>query len=283
MPDLAEAPGPDALIAALRATGASMGEALGLTARALGPEAMRSQFDKAMRRSRFNWMGSGGAVAVLKAIAVNNPDLARWGLNRWLEGRFLKVSGNLDLNGETWVNALPDSLLVGGNLDLQDTGLTTVPEGLVVLGNLNLAGLPIGDIPAGTRVGGNLNLAWTKIRALPRGLVVGGALEVAYTALTVLPDDLKVGGFLELIRHPILATPKNLKVAGYLGLQGTPLRTLGQGLCVGSDCFLDGCPDWDGRIPEDAQIDGVIFTDRHPSPGIRLGAWRRLHPRGERP
>lgn len=62
-----------------------------------------------------------------------------------------------------------------GDLDLHNTPITSLPNELKV-------------------VGGNLYLAYTKITSLPDGLTVGGNLYLHDTPIISLPDGLKVGG-----------------------------------------------------------------------------------------
>ena len=50
---------------------------------------------------------------------------------------------------------------------------------------------------------GNLDLENTPITSLPKGLKVGGYLNLKNTSITSLPQDLKVGGWLYLANTPI--------------------------------------------------------------------------------
>ena len=101
--------------------------------------------------------------------------------------------GDLDLNN-TPITSLPDGLEVGGDLYLRNTKITSLPNGLKVGGYLDLSNTPITSLPNGLTVGGNLYLSDTPITSLPNGLTVGGDLDLRYTTITSLPKDLKVSG-----------------------------------------------------------------------------------------
>jgi hypothetical protein len=64
--------------------------------------------------------------------------------------------------------------IVKGDLDLDDSDITSLPDNL--------------------QVGGNLDLYGTSITSLPDDLYVGWDLDLSYTRITSLPDDLQVGG-----------------------------------------------------------------------------------------
>ena len=70
---------------------------------------------------------------------------------------------------------------------------------------------------------GNLNLNNTPITSLPAGLIVGGSLYLYNTQITSLPADLKVEGYLDLRSTQITSLPAGLKVGGNLDLNDTPL------------------------------------------------------------
>jgi hypothetical protein len=94
----------------------------------------------------------------------------------------LIIDGDLDLNN-TKITSLPDNLHVGGFLDLSDTNITSLPDNL--------------------HVEGNLSLSHTKITSLPNNLHVGGHLYVFNTKITSLPDNLHVKGNLYLLKTPL--------------------------------------------------------------------------------
>jgi len=70
---------------------------------------------------------------------------------------------------------------------------------------------------------GDLNLENTPITSLPQGLKVGGYLDLSNTLIVSLPQGLKVGGFLDLYNTKITSLPQDLKVGGDLNLSNTPL------------------------------------------------------------
>jgi hypothetical protein len=152
-----------------------------------------------------------------------------------------QLPGDLVLEGRSWATSLPTGVRVAGHLDLNGTAIAALPDDL--------------------EVGGYLNVANTRVRTWPKGLRVGHQLLLQNTAFTELPPGLRVQGDLLLFFAPIQSLPAGLKVEGCLG--------------------LEGCRDWDGKIPADAQVGKVLWTDRHPD-GLLLVDWRRLHPHGER-
>jgi hypothetical protein len=127
------------------------------------------------------------------------------------------------------------------------------------------------------------------VKSLPEGLGVSGKLEVAFTSITTLPSGIRIGGHLNLEGSDIRSLPEGLALGGGLNLHRTLIRTLPLGLRVGLEPMLRmlakldlrECPEWDGHIPEDAEILGMVVTDMHPR-GITLKDWRTAHPYGER-
>jgi hypothetical protein len=71
---------------------------------------------------------------------------------------------------------------------------------------------------------GDLNLQDTPITSLPEGLKVGGDLDLSNTPITSLPEGLKVGGCLYLNNTPITSLPEGFIVGGNLHLNNTPIR-----------------------------------------------------------
>jgi hypothetical protein len=74
--------------------------------------------------------------------------------------------------------------VVGGYLDLQNTGITRLPDNLVVGGSLYLQNTGITSLPDNLVVGGSLYLLFTGITRLPDNLVVGGSLYLQNTGIT---------------------------------------------------------------------------------------------------
>jgi hypothetical protein len=70
---------------------------------------------------------------------------------------------------------------------------------------------------------GDLDLENTPITSLPDNLKVGGYLDLGKTPINSLTDKLKVGGNLYLGKTPINSLPNNLKVGRYLNLRNTPI------------------------------------------------------------
>jgi hypothetical protein len=222
------------------------------------------------------------------------PD--RFTVGRWLavdhtpleslpEG--LTVNEFLDIS-YTQVKALPERFRVGGYLNLSHTGISALPDGLAVDSFLSLNGCPIATLPAGLRVNGLLSLKDTPVRALPEDLVVSESLVLTGSRIERLPDCVKkVGGSLHLDQTPITALPDGLEVTHYLTLEGASIRSLPAGLAVKGSLILNGCADWDGRIPEDAKVGfgkdgGWVFSGRDDlgERGVSAEAWRTRFPHG---
>jgi hypothetical protein len=99
-----------------------------------------------------------------------------------------------DLNLPNFNGTLPDSLTVGGDLYLRSFN-GTLPDSLIVGGNLNLQSFN-GTLPDSLTVGGDLYLPSFN-GTLPDSLTVGGDLYLQSFNGT-LPDSLTVGGDLYL-------------------------------------------------------------------------------------
>ena len=119
-----------------------------------------------------------------------------------LEQMMRENGGDLDLE-DTKITSLPDNLKVGGDLNLRGARITSLPENLIVGGWLDLYGTPITSLPDNLTVGGSLYLSDTQITSLPDNLTVGGSLNLNGTPITSLPDNLKVGGDLHSLPNKI--------------------------------------------------------------------------------
>ena len=75
----------------------------------------------------------------------------------------ISIHGNLELEGASEVDALPDNLSVGGWLYLRGTSITALPDNLSVGGWLDLRGTSITALPDNLSVGGSLYLTPQKI------------------------------------------------------------------------------------------------------------------------
>ena len=89
---------------------------------------------------------------------------------------------------------------------------------------------------------GNLDLENTPITSLPDNLIVGGDLYLTNSKITSLPDNLTVSGWLDLYNTPITSLPNNLKVGGGLGLSNTKISSLPKDLKVGKNLHLRNTP-----------------------------------------
>jgi len=153
----------------------------------------------------------------------------------------LTIKGDLDLENSN-ITSLPDGLMVYGTLDLYNCKqLISLPEDLYVSMNLDLAKTNITSLPDGLQVGGRLNLAYTKITSLPKNLDVGGELILNdCTELTSLPEGLEIQDNLYLSNCiKLTSLPKKIKVWDNLDLTGSAITFLPEGLEVGSELLLD--------------------------------------------
>ena len=92
-----------------------------------------------------------------------------------------------------WKNGIPlieEDLEVGGDLNLQDSKITSLPNGLVVGGDLILSGCEsLYSLPEGLEVGDSLDLIESSVEFLPKGLKVGRDLYIDETPLTKYTDE----------------------------------------------------------------------------------------------
>jgi hypothetical protein len=100
-------------------------------------------------------------------------------------------------------NSIPltkEQLNIDGNLNLENSKITSLPKGLKVDGYLSLAYSKIEELPKGLEVDGDLDLyGCAKLESLPEGLYVGGALFLNNcNKLKSLPKGLKVDGGLNI-------------------------------------------------------------------------------------
>ena len=227
---------PKADLLPLLATGASMGEALGLLVGSLGEVRYRplwQQWSEKQSKAR-------PVLEELHAVAVHSPVAANIWLTVWLEG---KASKKLDLVFKdcSWLTTLPEYLEVAGTLDLRGTQVTVLPRGLQVAGHFLLTG--------------------TAIVSLPENLVVGDSLDCRNTKFAALPEG--------------------LKVARHLNLAFSQIRELPKAMNVGGNLTLTLCRQWDGRLPPDAQVGGLVFSEKGSPSGLSLAEWRERFPNGE--
>ena len=151
------------------------------------------------------------------------------------------VKGDLNLNN-TPITSLPDGLRVGGDLYLYGTPITSLPNGLRVGGSLYLGRTPIRALPSGLQVGGDIDLDDSSIESIPLDLQVGGNLNLPYTPIESLPAGLQVGGDLNLASSQIKFLPQGFQVGGSLDIRDTRIKSLPTDLRVGGGLFLAGAP-----------------------------------------
>ena len=181
------------LLLALQATGASLGERLGMV------RAMPRGLDLARRIWR-SYLGDGPPIPnILVALldtAEASPRLAEDLLLAWF--RLGSVEGSVDLSGLPWVRRLPSGTVVRGHLGLDGCwNLESLPRGLWVGRNLEMDGcVRIRTLPEQLRVGGDLWAeACRSLRTLPARMEVGGSVLLAGSPWDgAVPAGVKVGG-----------------------------------------------------------------------------------------
>jgi hypothetical protein len=281
------------VLAALRATGVPLWEAL-LTLKEAGL-GLPADFAAIPAEAICPHADSRAAVRAFDRLAVGNPAGADAAMNAWLDGR---VEAKVEVPDRTWLTSLPAHLAVG-ELHAGGTGITHLPEGLTAR-SLDLSGTPLAKLPNRMRVQGCLYLRGTPLTELPEDLWVLDQLDIRNTGIRELPQGLQPLGVdfggtplvtvpahpayrsLDLAETQVTTLPYGLNVEGYLSLRGSQITTLPGGLRVGGWLILDHCPGWDGRIPEDAQVTGMVLTDRHDRDhALSLADWRKEHPCGE--
>jgi hypothetical protein len=183
------------LLDAFLATGASLGEALGLVAKTVGRDAALSRLVAELRNAPGEWKAFDAAIDLLDAVAVADPALAQLGLEAW--GRHRNIAEGVDLSGSRWVQTLPEGTVFDGSLIIENIPVQdNLPDGLAVGGELILEGTDRKDLPEGLRVGKNLDLNGSLLRTLPKGLKVGGNLDLGgcrdWDGL--IPEDAAIGG-----------------------------------------------------------------------------------------
>ena len=77
-----------------------------------------------------------------------------------------------------------EELTVDGDLNLNNTPLTSLPKGLKVRGYLSLSNTKITSLSEGLKVGDDLYLSNSNLSSLPKGLEVGGFIFIYNTPLT---------------------------------------------------------------------------------------------------
>ena len=102
-----------------------------------------------------------------------------------------------------------EDLIVKGDLNLEDSEITSLPEGLTIEGDFFFYHTPV-ELPKGLKVDHNLDLKQSKIESLPEDLRVGNDLNLRNCKnLKSLPKGLKVGGDLYIINAELLRYTNN--------------------------------------------------------------------------
>jgi hypothetical protein len=145
----------EATLAAIRATGAPIAEALGLAAQAHGPAPLLAALVAALHDGAQGdrWLSPADAMDILTEVAAHAPALAQLGLLAW--GAERKVADSLTLEGQAWVETLPEGMELAGSLYAAGSGILTLPRRLGIRKDLWLCGCLAWDgrIQEGVRVG----------------------------------------------------------------------------------------------------------------------------------
>ena len=120
----------------------------------------------------------------------NAPFLWKLQNNIPLTKEQLNIDGNLNLENSK-ITSLPKGLKVDGYLSLAYSKIEELPKGLEVDGDLDLYGCTkLESLPEGLKVGGALFLNnCNKLKSLPKGLIVDGGLNITYTSLTKYSEE----------------------------------------------------------------------------------------------
>ena len=81
-----------------------------------------------------------------------------------------------------------EDLIVKGDLNLEDSEITSLPEGLTIEGDFFFYHSPV-ELPKGLKVGNHLSLIGPSITSLPKGLEVLGWLFITDTGLGIYSDE----------------------------------------------------------------------------------------------
>ena len=166
------------------------------------------------------------------------------------------VTGNLNLE-ETTITSLPAGLKVGGDLNLNHTPITSLPAGLKVGGDLSASGTKITSLPVDLQVGGSLFVSHTALASLPKTPQVNKDIYLDYSKITSLPEGLKVNGGLYLTFTQIESLPAGLKVGSHLNVNYTKITSLPANLHVGGDLMIGNTQV--KLLPADLKVDGLIW------------------------
>ena len=113
--------------------------------------------------------------------------------------------------------------------------------------------------------------------------VAAGSPETANVWLNAWLGGHEGKGTLDLSHKKWLTSlPDGLTVEA-LVLAESAIQCLPKGLRISENLILLDNPEWDGHIPEDAQVGMWVYTDRDQvgiPQSVTLEEWRAIHPRG---
>jgi len=159
----------------------------------------------------------------------------------------LKFRHSLSIKGDPSLDAIPSQIEVGESLKVRDCpSLRIVPRDLRVGRHLHLQMLPnLQKVPENLRIKGHLEISGSgALDALPRKIQCTGdfRLEVDLAAAEEW-DELQVKGSARISGEHIASLPRGTRIEGRLQLIDLPhLESLPEGLWVGRDLIIRGCP-----------------------------------------
>lgn len=97
-------------------------------------------------------------------IIIGN-DLEAFSSNIEMLPRNVRIGGNICLGDCKNLKSLPDGLIVNGDLDLSESGLTELPDRLIVGGNIDIRSTSIQELPDNLIVGGKIMMDENQVNA----------------------------------------------------------------------------------------------------------------------
>jgi hypothetical protein len=113
------------------------------------------------------------------------------------------------------------------------------------------------------------------LRIVPGGLesLIGRGEDVRVVRF---PEGAVIDGHVQIANmDDLVGLPNGFRVTGSVTIANCGgFRSIGTGLEVAGDVNIWRCRRWDGIIPRDARIGGMIRTEGIPDMGLRLPKWR---------
>jgi hypothetical protein len=212
-----------------------------------------------------------GLVEACDLIAPEDPE----GAQAVFAATLTKVMhvGDLNLEGRTWLTAIPPGLTVQGSLNLCGSSVRTLPQGLRVRNTLDLRDTPIASLPHQMKIGDHCLLNGTRIGSLPRRLEVGTVLDLQGCAEWdgQIPPGVSASG-VRTDRHPVNLSSDSWRRI-YPAGEPTPVRIANDLRAL----MATGMPPWDAKIALlEAGVEPATFPEfaALPSSFLAPGAMR---------